>query len=292
MEKTVTGFLVFLLLVGIGCSVHTSNTLPLQISPVISASCPSATMRGAIRQGIQNQVRSLLRDEVVPSIRSRPSCPCGGPGEWRRIAHLNMSDHGESCPANWTLTFTPRGCGRSSTGESCDSTFFPSNGSYSQICGRIAGIQKGSPDGFVASANVGLDGAYLDGVSLTHGAAGSRQHIWSFAATQNDQGTTTGSVCLCTGGAVSVPSYVRNDYFCASGNRGPGRDLSAFYPDDPLWDGEGCGPTNACCEFNNPPWFCTSLPQPTTDALEVRICLNQDFDDEEILVTLIDIYIK
>ena len=30
--------------------------------------------------------------------------------------------------------------------------------------------------------NQGIDGYYVDGVSLTHGGAGSRQHIWTFAA--------------------------------------------------------------------------------------------------------------
>ena len=40
----------------------------------------------------------------------------------------------------------------------------------------------------------------------------------------------------------------------------------------PLWDGEGCGPINACCQLNNPPWFCTPLPQPTTDDIELRLC--------------------
>ena len=28
---------------------------------------------------------------------------------------------------------------------------------------------------------LGIDGYYVDGVSLTHGGAGSRQHIWTFA---------------------------------------------------------------------------------------------------------------
>ena len=43
-----------------------------------------------------------------------------------------------------------------------------------------------------------------------------------------------------------------------------------YYPDnDPLWDGEGCGPTSICCDFNNPPWFCKTLPQPTSARLKL-----------------------
>ena len=61
------------------------------------------------------------------------------------------------------------------------------------------------------------------------------------------------------------------------------------YSDNPLWDGEGYGLTNACCEFNNPPWFCTTLPQLTTDDLELRICHDQHASDENVLVSLVDI---
>jgi hypothetical protein len=50
----------------------------------------------------------------------------------------------------------------------------------------------------------------------------------------------------------------------------PGVLLQHNYYDDPLWDGEGCGPISTCCRFNNPPWFSKSLPKPTTDDLEVR----------------------
>lgn len=127
---------------------------------------------------------------------------------------------------------------------------------------------------------VGLEGAYIDGVSLTHGVAGSRQHIWSFAAALSETYTDSYDFsilnCACTNAnsdwPFQVPSFVGNNYFCDTGNRGPGAVTSELYPDDPLWDGEGCGPTSTCCEFNNPPWFCTTLPQPTSDDIEVRNC--------------------
>ena len=43
-------------------------------------------------------------------------------------------------------------------------------------------------------------------------------------------------------------------------------------PADPLWDGKGCGPTNTCCSFNNPPWFIKNLHSSTTDDVEMRLC--------------------
>ena len=45
---------------------------------------------------------------------------CGGPGLWRRIAHLDMSDPDQQCPSNWRLITTPvRACG--CTSSACDS---------------------------------------------------------------------------------------------------------------------------------------------------------------------------
>ncbi len=57
-----------------------------------------------------------------------------------------------------------------------------------------------------------------------------------------------------------------------TGNPGPGYSLTDYYTTDPLWDGAGCGPNNACCQFNNPPWFKSSLPLGTSDDIEIRIC--------------------
>ncbi len=198
-----------------------------------------------------------------------------------------------------------RGCGRSSPGgDTCDSATFPSAGrSYSRVCGQVNAYQKGTTDAFDsfrgndANPNPGLEDSYIDGVSLTHGTAGSRQHIWSFVAalTETDSPFEPAAVCSCTNTNVNwpyqVPSFVGNNYFCATGNPGPGFDLSTVYADDPLWDGEGCGPTNACCEFNNPPWFCTTLPQPTNDDIELRVCHDQEIADEDTIIALVDVYV-
>ena len=141
-----------------------------------------------------------------------------------------------------------------------------------------------------------LEGIYIDGVSLTHGAAGSRQHIWTFAAAPFEIPPNTDHerfTCPCTidNWPNEIPSFIGSNYFCNTGNVGPDLDGSRIYSENPLWDGEGCGSGNTCCELNNPPWFCTTLPQDTTDNLEMRICLDQVEADENVLVNFIEIYV-
>ena len=139
--------------------------------------CPSAAVTEQALNSTKETIRSILRDAVVPSLDNPSTCPCGGPGLWRRIAHLDMSDLDQQCPSNWRLITTPvRACGR--TSSACDSAVFPSNGaSYSRVRGRINAFQQGTPDAFSSSLhnNHGLEDAYIDGISLTHGTAGSRQ---------------------------------------------------------------------------------------------------------------------
>ena len=244
----------------------------------------------AITEDIFQQVESFLFSQY--------NCPCGGPGQWTRIAHLDMSDPSQQCPSNWNLVTTPvRGCGQSAS-SGCDSAIFTSTGqSYSHVCGKVIAYQSSTPNAFEPSfiSAPNLEGVYVDGVSLTHGAEGSRQHIWTFAAALYEGGASSPSVCSCTNTEAAwpyeVPEFVGDDYFCDTGNPQPTSQLTVTYTADPLWDGEGCGPTSTCCEFNNPPWFCTTLPQPTTDDIEARICLDEARFNEDVIVSLLDIYV-
>ena len=116
----------------------------------------------------------------------------------------------------------------------CESAIFPFNGqSYSRVCGRINAYQSGTPSAFrpsVLGGNPGLEGVYLEGVSLTYGDAGSRRHIWSFATAlfENDPNYQSflQDVCFCTNTNYNwpyqLPSFIGNNYFCATGNPGPG----------------------------------------------------------------------
>ena len=284
--------MIALFIAGSSCQV-------VRVSPAVlgEGECPV--------NGILNPRKQALQDEIATALdnmASSPSCPCGGRGSWTRIANIRMNDTTQQCPPNWNLVTTPiRGCGRSSAAaQTCDSAFFRSFGrSYSRVCGRVIGYQKGSPNAFNSSinGNVGLEGQYIDGISLTHGAPGRRQHIWSFVTAHYEDAINYRAdwACACTktteAWPYTVPSFIGNNYFCATANRFGDPGGVNIFADDPLWDGEGCGLTNACCEFNNPPWFCTRLPRPTTDNLELRVCHDQDANNEDVVVNVVEMYI-
>ena len=223
---------------------------------------------------------------------------CSTTGGWTRVANLDMTDPSQQCPDGFRLvnrTTAPlRTCGRPET-AGCVSTTYPVHGiEYSQVCGRIRGYQDSTPDAFYpyySNRGLTVDDFYVEGVSLTHGQS-PKQHIWTFAAAV-DEISTNYFVCPCTRPDLPytgvVPPFIGQDYFCETGVRDVIR-RSVLYADDPLWDGQGCGGTSTCCSFNNPPWFCKQLPQPTTDDIELRLCGN--LDDEDTPLEIVDIYIN
>ena len=177
--KTIKMCTIIIILAAIACC-FAQQPLPAVLPQVIIEGTDHG---GCSANGATKQAINATKFKIRSIISSRTQCPCGdGSGEWTRIAYF---DTNQQCPLNWNLITTPvRGCGRSSTVfPSCNSAIFPVYGqSYSRVCGRVIAYQRGSPDAFSHSirTNPGLEGAYMDGVSITHGAAGSQQHIWSF----------------------------------------------------------------------------------------------------------------
>ena len=163
------------------------------------------------------------------------------------------------------------------------------------MCGRIRGYQFGSTSAFLgASRGQGIDGYYVDGVSLTHGGAGSRHHVWTFAAGLSEVTTIfRDEACPCDTAPYSVvPSFIEDDYFCESGLHSEWRYHSLFYPNDVLWDGQDCTSTSTCCQLNNPPWFTKNLPTSTTDDTELRICTDSTPSVEDVRLELIELYVQ
>ena len=292
---------IFLLVVAscVACQ-HVQLPLNYNTSSVAGAGAGMCPDTQDLREAIEQDIRSLISSSVLSALGTGPgyrACGCGGPG-WRRAAYLNMSDPTQTCPPAWELITSPRrSCARPSDASwySCYSAMFPTQGSqYSRVCGRIIGYQFGLTFAFYGIENHTIDGQYVDGVSLTYGSP--RQHIWTFANALDEASDDNDhySRCFCTDSSHpnTAPSFVGNDYFCETGVP-PGQRWSyIFYPDDPLWDGQGCGPTSTCCTFNNPPWFCKQLPQSTNADLEVRLCSAYYAEGANTPIELIEIYIK
>ena len=228
-------------------------------------------------------------------------------GGWMQVAKLDMTNSSHQCPPGTRLrTDLPkRLCGINFDGIGCSSTIFDVHGiGYSQVCGKIIAYQDASTDSFGAHMdtyparfNAGLDDNYVDGISLTHGS-NPREHIWTFAAALDEVGTYPFYNCPCTNihqaaSATQSPSFVGNDYFCDTGSTHLWSFI--FYPDDPLWDGDGCGPANTCCSLNNPPWFLKQLPSTTADDIEMRMCRDQNVRynriDEDTPIEILEIYV-
>ena len=268
-----------------------NSTLPLTYPGQVlqgdgSQTCPSEEQEEVLRNEIDNATLSLLRESVIPLLQGYS---CGGSAGWRRVAYLNMSNPSQQCPSVWQEITTPhRVCGRRSTGGSCEGLNYTTGSEqYNQVCGRIIGYQIGSPNAFEDPGPY-----YLDGVSVTYGS--SRQHIWSFAGGLDE---ASHSSCPCVTGSTNgnrIPSFVGQNYFCESGltRYSDGINGPFFSNGDPLWDGQGCGPTSSCCTFNSPPWFNVTLSSPTTDDIEVRICGDAGIGNEDTPIQLVELYVK
>ena len=178
----------------------------------------------------------------------------------------------------------------------CSSAVFPVEGvEYSRVCGKIIGYQQKSPDAFYPynhRSQTSINSYYVDGISITHGQP--RKHIWTFAGALHEHNSRWQHVCLCTNTRntqhATVPSFVGHDYFCDTTSENHFQYI--FYPDDPLWDGEGCGKYNTCCSWNTPPWFIKQLSSPATDDIEMRLCCDENRDNEDITVETVELYVQ
>ena len=213
-----------------------------------------------------------------------------GPGEWRQVAYLNMSDPTQQCPSAWREYNTGgvRACGRPSTsGGSCPAKTYSTSFQYRRVCGRVVGYQYASPDALYHSGNINQQ--YTDGISITHGSP--REHVWTYAAGVTESSSNYSPVnCPCSSKpGRGPPSFVGNKYYCESGN--PTNSFrSQLYTSDKLWDGKQC--EDSCCTGTDTPlWFKVQLSTTTSDDIEIRICGHEGTTNEDTPVELIEIYV-
>ena len=219
---------------------------------------------------------------------------CGGEGGWTRVAYVNMTQPGATCPqglerkssTNYTL------CGLN-INHGCNSTMFSTPVEYSKVCGQVRGYQYSPPIAFYAyniNTSLTIDDVYVDGVSITYGNA-PRKHIRTYAGGPYDTVTSTAN-CPCKHvSTVITPPYVGTDYYCESGV-----NIcclwNAVAAADPLWDGQQCGGGEVpCCTHPNMPWFIKTLNETTSDDIELRAC-GSDYCWGTAPIFLIELYIR
>ena len=209
---------------------------------------------------------------------------CSGySGGWMRVAYIDMRNSSHQCPSGLSLlsrSSSPRRLCDITTSGSCVSKYFSVHGmNYNRVYGKIIAYQNSYPVGLLYHGR-SIDQPYVYGVSLTHGQ-NPRKHIWTFVGATDETIRDTSFKCPCINtniqSPITIPSYVGNDYFCDTSLTNYYTTYSAgLKTDDPLWDGQGCGPSNTCCSVSSgcnesPPWFIKHLPS-TNDSVEMRLC--------------------
>ena len=250
---------------------------------------------------IQNSTGSPIQ------VYCKMDADCSGyNGGWMRVAYIDMRNSSHQCPSGLTLqtrSSSPRRvCDLTTVNHySCPAMSFPVHGlRYHHVYGRVIAYQNGWPLAFHFNSYNSIDQAYVYGVSLTHGQ-NSRKHIWTFAGAADETTGYPSYKCPCINQNISpssmnIPSFIGNDFFCDTalhnyfGNYG-----SALFPNDPLWDGQGCGTDNTCCSVSNlctnsPPWFIKHLPSATTDNVELRFC--RPGTDGSTPIEVVEIYVQ
>ena len=221
---------------------------------------------------------------------------CGNTtGGWTRVAHINMTSPEGTCPSPLETIASPRSCSRAG-GAGCSSVYFSTFGvPFTEVCGRAIGYQRHSTDAFATGqgqlGQLGIDNPYVDGLSITYGNT-PRHHLWTYAAgyAERDAGSSIVLNCPCAHDfARQPPPFVGDSFYCESANTYSPDDQ--WYPDDPLWDGEGCPTGNACCDPPHLPWFNRVIDPPSTADIELRLCQDEAATHEDVSVELFELYV-
>ena len=104
---------------------------------------------------------------------------------WTRVAYINMTEDGATCPETLRLIISPKKlCTRTTGGgASCSSVTLSTHGmKYNKVCGQAVGYQGGSTDSYNGKNNI--NSYYVDGMSITYGSP--RKHIWTYAVGLSD----------------------------------------------------------------------------------------------------------
>ena len=206
---------------------------------------------------------------------------------WMKLLDLDMRRPHSHCPEGLLQMDSPRRACANSDGYGCNSLTFSTHGvPYRRVCGVVSGFQYHTPDAFLRygcpSCENNISAAYLDGVSITYGSP--RTHIWSYTAAWSEHHDHSSShpippKCPCAKGSnLESPDFVGQDYYCEQGGGSE------------LWAGEQCGPIEH--QHLDLPWFCKELSERTTQDMEIRLCIDQGTEDENVFVEMIQLLVQ
>ena len=222
------------------------------------------------------------------------------PPGWTKVTEIDLTK-GDECPGQWEKIIVNgvSMCRSPSNSRGCYSAVFHTNGTtYTKIHGIIRGYQKGTTDAFEPYRNnpqYTIDDTYVDGVSITL-ATSPRKHVWTFASgvSSNADFRSNRYTCPCSPvQGPDSPPFIGEDYFCASGNQNTSAPNDVFYTSNPLWDGTVCTDHNdLCCDYFGLPWFIQKFCENHKEDIEVRICTDQSYSDEAVLINKIALYIQ
>ena len=179
-----------------------------------------------------------------------------------------MCDPSQQCPSWRQRQYCPanaaniRLSGRLHSSEgSCSTASFSTtlSGSYSRVYERVIGYQVASPDAFLHAHDMNID---FDGVNIMYGNQRHHNHLElccmhggaSESFQQYGSSNCPCSTAVAIGSRSKPLSFIRNSYYCESGNPNDNYRRNQIFISDPLWNGRQCEGT--CCNgTNSPPWF-------------------------------------
>ena len=219
--------------------------------------------------------------------------PCGGSG-WRELIILDMRDPDQDCPNRLNpLTNLPiRACGRTAR-PNCDNLRLNVEEPFSKVCGRVVAYQLGNGLAF-SSQLTSITQPYVHGLVVGRRRDGFPvEHIWTFAvgSTNDDPSLPTACPCASDGTNLNLaPPFVRNDYFCESGNNDAAESSgSTTFFSDALWDGKNCFGDSECCAFSHPPYFVKDLGIHAAGTFGVNVCAPSG---SNIAIEVVEFYVQ
>jgi len=195
-------------------------------------------------------------------------------GGWTRIASYDFSV--DACPGLWAAHGSEPLCYRNtpSIGDAISATF-PSLGvTWSEVLGSFRARQYHTMDAFGQDrSDYSVEEMYVDGISVTVGAPGSREHLFTLAVGITTQNETSYACPSQTGPAAQ--SFVGSDYLCDSGNTDSSW-TNIWYARD-IFVGQ---------------WFEVDRGVSSTEEVEARLMSNQDSNNEDVGVEWMELYVR